>query len=317
MTAQMDSEGYRHEAAVYGSDEELLDVVVPFMQASLAARAPTAVSLQAREADLVRQAIGEPRGVTFLPAASPHERPPLVIMRLRSLLGDPPTGRAGQARIIHHVPHPGLGAPWDGWCRCEAAVNELFRNVPGWELCLYDRRITPSYVLADVERTHPVMVTGREHQLNDRYLEPGRFLLTLPPSPDPLEAGPPAVELAAPSAAVSRRAVEEVAQRNHLLPEERQQLVTATSEAVTNAFLHGVHPVTLRVWEADERMIVSVSDAGQGPADPYAGLIPQPSAQEGEGGLGLWIVNQLAEVSYDRGPHGFTIRLVAGAAVPL
>jgi hypothetical protein len=34
--------------------------------------------------------------------------------------------------------------------RYEAALNDLLGDLPMWSLCLYDRRITPATVLADV-----------------------------------------------------------------------------------------------------------------------------------------------------------------------
>lgn len=309
--------GYFHEAAVYDTDEELLDLVVPHIEGGVAAGEPTAVALQQREAALVRRAVGEARGVTYLAPMAPDERPPVAIMRLTSLLGESMERGADQVRIVHNVPHPGLGAPWDGWRRCEAAVNHLLRDLPGWELCLYDRRVTPGHVLADVERTHPHLLTVQGHQPNDRYLDPAGFLLGLPPSPpDPLEAGPPALELTEPTAADSRRAVVAVAREARLASDDAERLVMATSESVANALTHGAPPVIVRAWGADERMVVTVSDAGQGPSDPYAGLVPQPAAHEGNGGLGLWVVNQLTVVSYNREPTGFTIRLVAGSPVP-
>jgi anti-sigma regulatory factor (Ser/Thr protein kinase) len=117
-----------------------------------------------------------------------------------------------------------------------------------------------------------------------------------------------------PTSAASRRAVKDTAHTTRLSREEVDNLVTATSEAVTNAVIHGHRPVTVRVWAAPERMVVTVTDPGAGPQDPYVGLVPRRPAVEGGGGFGLWICHQLVATTYARGEEGFTIRLLAGRA---
>jgi len=257
--------------------------------------------------------------VTFLPASSPRqERPPATIKLLRSLLGDLVAAGAEQVRVATTTPHPGLGAPWDGWCRYEAAVNDLFGDLPMRSLCLYDRRITPVRVLADVERTHTYLAAGGRHVRNDRYQDPTTFLRSMPEPPmDPLEAEPPAVELADATPAASRQAVRDVARDTRLTGDDVEDLVLATSEAVSNAVEHGRPPVRVRVWAAPERMVVAVSDRGDGPRDLYAGLVPSPSALQGGGGFGLWLMSQLAFATYTRDADGFTVPLTSGYLLPL
>ena len=172
-------------------------------------------------------------------------------------------------------------------------------------------------MLADVERTHPHLLSaGGSHEANVRYVDPTAFLRSRPPPVlDPLEAEAPAVELVDPVPALTRRTVRDLATSTRLGGDDVDRLVLATSEAVTNATVHGRPPVITRVWAAPERMLVAVSDRGEGPADPYVGLTPRSSAVNGGGGFGLWIVNQLVATTYDRSADGFTIRLVAGAAV--
>jgi anti-sigma regulatory factor (Ser/Thr protein kinase) len=70
-----------------------------------------------------------------------------------------------------------------------------------------------------------------------------------------------------------------------------EELVMATSPAVTNAATHGQPPVTLRArtGPAGRSCSSSSEDRGAGPDDPYVGLRPQASAIEGSGGFGLWL----------------------------
>jgi anti-sigma regulatory factor (Ser/Thr protein kinase) len=310
--------GYLHEAAIYESDDELLDVVVPHLAAAVAAGEPAIASLPHDQAALVRSAMnGVTPAVTFLPELG-HERPAVVIKRLRSLLGDLLAGGAEQVRVVHAVPHPGLGAPWDGWCRYEAAVNDLLGDIPLWGLCVYDRRITPAPVLADVECTHPHLRAAGRDLPNALYQNPTSFLRNMPQPPnDPLEAEAPAVELINAQPATSRHAVRDAAQQTRLARDDVERLVAGTSEAVTNAIEHGRPPVTVRVWTAPRRMVVAVSDGGEGPTDPYAGLVPRPGAHQGSGGFGLWLMNQLTTVTYTRDADKFTVHLTAGDVLPL
>src|SRR3954453_13437172 len=253
--------GYFHQAAVYGTGDELLRIVVPHLEEAIAAGEPVFAALPESQAELVRAAMnGATPHVTFLPAMT-EGRPPAAIKMLRSL-GDLVTGDTDQVRVVSTVPHPGLGAPWDGWCRYEAVTNDVLDDIPMWGLCLYDRRITPDIVLADVERTHPHLVAAAgTPQANDRYQNPTPFLNTMAPPPlDPLEAEPPAVELVDPLPAEGRRAGRDIAQETRLPDEQIDDLRTATSEAVPNAINPGLPPVPLRLWAAPERIVVTVFD---------------------------------------------------------
>ena len=92
---------------------------------------------------------------------------------------------------------------------------------------------------------------------------------------------------------------------------ELDDLIVAVSEVVTNAHRYGHGPVGLRIWAGADRIVVTVVDAGSGPADPFAGFLPVNS--EASAGLGLWITHQAcSHVRMHRGPNGFTIRLTAG-----
>jgi anti-sigma regulatory factor (Ser/Thr protein kinase) len=74
--------------------------------------------------------------------------------------------------------------------------------------------------------------------------------------------------------------------------------------------------VSLRAWAAPGRVVVAVSDAGPGPADPLVGLVAPPPGTR-TSGLGLWIAHELCEaVALSVTADGFTVRLVAGAPGP-
>ena len=94
-----------------------------------------------------------------------------------------------------------------------------------------------------------------------------------------------------------------------------EDLVFAVSEAVTNAVTHGRPPIRVRLWTAPDRIVATVTDRGDGPADPFVGLLPVTNTSSGE--LGLWLTHQLCNhVTLDTTDEGFTIRLVVGTPQP-
>ena len=128
-----------------------------------------------------------------------------------------------------------------------------------------------------------------------------------------MEQSVPTVELIDPSPATARATVKGFIEHSELPVAEREGLLIATSEAVTNAIVHGQPPVVLRLWAQPHRLTVTVTDRGDGPTDPFVGLLPAGHAdqQPDQPGLGLWISHQLVDVTHRRHAHGYTIRITA------
>jgi anti-sigma regulatory factor (Ser/Thr protein kinase) len=306
--------GYYHEAVCYDSDDHLLAVVLPFLLGGVAAGEPTIVALGERTAGLVRAGLPAASPVEFLTGGDMYARPAAAIRSYRTLLRDRDAAGAGQIRIIGEMPAEALGSTWDSWARYESAINHAYDEFPLWSMCAYDVRTTPGPVLDDVARTHPrtALPDGR-HVPNDDYVDPVTFLGELRPvRPDPVRQATPSVELVDPSPAHARQVVRE-ADRGEVPAEDVEHLVVAVSEVVTNAQRHGRPPVRLSLWSRRDRMVVSVSDGGEGPADPFAGLLP--AKKDRAGGLGLWIAHQLcSHVALSRDGGAFTVWLTAGNA---
>jgi anti-sigma regulatory factor (Ser/Thr protein kinase) len=167
-------------------------------------------------------------------------------------------------------------------------------------------------MLADVGCTHPRTARpGDRHEPNETYVEPARFLSDWRPVPaDPLQSDPPRVDLADPSPVDARQVVRDTAAG--VLPAAAlEDLVIAVSEVVTNAQRHGRPPARFRVWAGETRVVVTVTDHGDGPTDPFAGLLAARTS--GSGGLGLWITHQACDhVVFSRDESGFTVRMTAG-----
>ncbi len=307
------TKGYFHEAALYGSDDEFLAIVLPFLADGVAAGEPTLVTLGEANSQLVRSALTKTRGISFLsggdaicPAGRLDPRVPGV------------DGRA-HAQGCHSDPHRrgrpasrcrcGVGG-W--WARYEAAVNDAYNAYPRvGGLCPYDVRHTPAEVLADVTRTHPHLATvDGGHVINPDFVDPTGFLAGLINNPPPPEPEPPSITLTNPTADAARSAVRRIAEQSltALGDSTVSDMIFAVSEGVDNAMVYGTAPTTLRIWNYRDRLVAHVTDAGAGPTDPYAGLL-RASDTTGAG-LGLWLAHQMcADVTLHRHRGGFTLRI--------
>lgn len=304
-------QGYYHEALPYDSSDELLAVVVPFLLDGVAAGEPAVVAFGEENAALVRAALPAGSGVEFLPGGDTYARPAGAIRAYRDLLGRRVAAGAAQIRIVGELPRPALGRTWDWWARYEAAINHAYDDFPLWSLCAYDTRLASAAVLADVARTHPRFIRpGDRHEISEAYTEPRTFLSeNRPLLPDPVQRRRPRVELTDATPAQARAAVRSAA--GALTDDARDDLVVAVTETVTNAQRYGHRPSRLCVWSGEDRVVVAVSDAGEGPKDPFAGLLP--NRDSAPGGRGLWITYQMCDhVASARDAHGWTIRMIAG-----
>lgn len=311
-----------HEALFYESDDDLLEVVVPFVEQGLAVSEPTLVVINDAAAELLRAAVGS-RGPVFLDGHHRRHDPASRLAHHREIISGHVAGGAEHVRVVGEVPHTGHGSPWGWWARYEATLNHAYAELPLWNVCPYDLRITPADVVDDVHRTHPWLAgDGGSRVTNPRFQDPREFLEGRPaPVLDRLEAAVrPRVELVDPTPAAARRAVRVSGER---LPEgafDLDDVVMCVNEVVTNALAHGQPPVRMRLWSTAERIVVSVTDRGPGPEDPFVGLLPGEksaggAANGGSAGLGLWIAHQMAShVTLDSTDAGFTIRLVFDAA---
>lgn len=306
-------EGCFHETVFYGSDDEFVSAIVPFLKEGVDAREPTLVSVGEKNSALIRKAMPNVSDLVFLPSAKHFTRPASTIRSCTQFVQGHLASGAHQVRMLGDVPHAGLGLPWAPWARYEAVANHAYSRFPLWKLCPYDTRLMSPQVRKDVECTHPRVATLEGgHNLNDRYLDPTEFFSGLSEADqDPLEQTTPLVDLWDPTAAAAREAVATLSGHSSVKPDALSNLITAVSEVVTNALVHGLPPVQLKAWAASDRLVVSVHDSGEGPTDPFAGLIPSESIVSG--GLGLWIAHQLCnQVAYLRSGGGITVRLTAG-----
>jgi anti-sigma regulatory factor (Ser/Thr protein kinase) len=309
MSGHVHPSGHVHEALLYDSDEQLLSVAAPFVRAGAAAGEPVIVAYGARNAALLRRALPAGAPVEFLDGAEWYARPAGAIRAYRQLLADHVAAGAPRVRLVGELDPSVFGARWHWWARYESAVNHAYDEFPVSTLCCYDTRTAPPHVLTDIRRCHPTV-----HGCGTAdYAPPDVFLREPSGAPDdPLRRGTPVLDLEDPSPAGARHAVRG-AGSHHLGDIDLENLVLSVSEAVTNAAKYGQPPVRVRCWAEGRRVLVAVTDGGDGPKELYAGLLPMTSGQPG--GLGLWITFQsCSNVVLARDGDGFTVWMAAGPA---
>ncbi len=312
MTAEPETapRGYDHAAVHYRSDADLLAVALPFLEGGLRAGEPTMVSLEPERAELVRRALPASAAVRYLTTDELYVRPAAAIRSYRTLMAELVAAGATGIRIFGEIPRRAIDTSWDWWARYEAAVNHAYDEFPLRSMCAYDTRTTPRHVLADVARTHPFVATPGGRRDNTGYVDPPAFLAgPRPVAPLPIQHTAPLVVLTDPQPGTARRAVLDLG-KTDLPAAEIDDLVLAVSEIVDNALRHGRPPVEMRLWADPDHLVVTVHDTGEGPDDPFAGLLP---AARRIGGRGLWIAHQIcSQVALYRDETGFTARLTAG-----
>jgi anti-sigma regulatory factor (Ser/Thr protein kinase) len=299
--------GHFHQAGFYAGDDELLELMIPFITEGIDVDEPSILGFDEHSTTLLRKHLPASELVVFVEGDDHYATPARAIANYRKLYAGQIEAGAQQIRTSGQVPLGGNPAHFRAWSRYESAANTMYDDFPLLSLCVYDSTGISPEVRDVVERAHPNLLTSSEvTAASPRYQDPDSF--ELPPAlPDPLEFSTPLVDIADITAARARDVVRGLA-GPHLDDVAVHDLVLATSETVTNALVHGEPPTRLRVWARDGRVVVHVRDGGHGPRGPLAGLMPTTS-QTGAG-LGLWLIHQL-DIAVDLIPahDGFTVRL--------
>jgi anti-sigma regulatory factor (Ser/Thr protein kinase) len=176
-----------------------------------------------------------------------------------------------------------------------------------WLLCPYDTSALGGQVLEEARRSHPfvsqhgVAIASGDYRGLDRAAGP--FAAPLPDPP----GRPPELRFGPGSPGRLRALVARYGAMAGLGEARTADLVLAVDEIATNSLRHGGGRRTLRTWREDGAVVCEVRDAGR-IEDPMAGR--ERPAPDGDGGRGLWMVNQLCDLVQLRTfPTGAVVRL--------
>lgn len=280
-----------HRFLAYTSTDEMLEVVVPYLEEGAALGDALFVNLPVSRVVTLRERLGsdsEKIAFTDTYAWMPH---PTRRLRAIEELITAETGDGRRVRFVGECAWPsGPPALLGEWERFDAMLNDTLTGRDAEMLCLYDASALPADVVDRAARCHPLHA-GLPGRTNPDYLPPEIALRTL--LGGPLEA-PKVLPLfeGAPSPREARSALAAELARRGIAELPVDDAAMVVTELVANSAAADARRIELRLWEWEEGVVVQVDDDGEGVKDPRVGYrMPPASAQ---GGRGLWITRQLA-----------------------
>lgn len=301
-----------HDAFLYGSDEQLVTAMVPFLQEGLTRGDAAAAVTTPGNLALLRDRLGADAHVGYVEAADWYVRPAAAIAQFDAAIRELIDGGAPHLRVVGELPFGSTAGEHASWNRYEAIVNEAFKRAPLWVVCLYDTRALPEQLIEAARRTHPTLFEARRRRQSADYVEPAVLLGQIPEPGIPV-AGPPRLQLRIDGDPRGWRHSLAGAVEAEALPRGRaEEFLIAVGEVVANALGHGHGLAELTLWSTNDGVVCAVHDDGPGVDDPFAGYLP-PGNDDAAQGMGLWVARQLSDsLAIQSGADGTTVRLGIG-----
>jgi anti-sigma regulatory factor (Ser/Thr protein kinase) len=300
--------GLEHDALIYGTDEALMDALVPWLQEGLEHEDGAVVATTALHIDQLRDALGvDETSVSFFPTHAFYVHPTQTIAAWQRLLAEKAEAGVAHTRMVGEVAFDATPDLQTSWTRYESALNAVFERSPAWIVCPYDTRTLPDDVIDAAWRTHPTMWNATRHG-SDRYEQPARLLREIV-EPGRSVTGPPSLEMPIDDRLSDlRESVRALATEAELPKARVEELVLAVTELAGNTVRHAGGGGRLALWIAPEGIVCEITDQGGGVQDPLAGLVPpRPGASAG---MGLWIARQLSDsFAIGTDDEGTTVRI--------
>jgi anti-sigma regulatory factor (Ser/Thr protein kinase) len=301
-----------HDAFLYGSDEQLVTAMVPFLREGLTRGDAAAAVTTPGNLALLRDRLGADAHVSYVEAADWYVRPAAAIAQFDAAIRELIDGGAPHLRVVGELPFGSTAGEHASWNRYEAIVNEAFKRAPLWVVCLYDTRALPEQLIEAARRTHPTLFETRRRRQSADYVEPAVLLGQIPEPGIPV-AGPPRLQLRIDGDPRGWRHSLAGAVEAEALPRGRaEEFLIAVGEVVANALGHGHSLAELTLWSTNDGVVCAVHDDGPGVDDPFAGYLP-PGNDDAAQGMGLWVARQLSDsLAIQSGADGTTVRLGIG-----
>ena len=172
----------RHRALIYGSDDEYLASVVPFLVEGIA-RSDCVMAVTARrQIGLLRAALGDDSShVEFRDSSGWYRSPAGALNDYRRFVQERFERGAHWIRVIGEPVWVGRSeAEVTEWTRYESMINLSLASSPATIMCPYDARSAPDRVLACARQTHPEVAEAGAASTSPAYREPEEFLLSRP-----------------------------------------------------------------------------------------------------------------------------------------
>jgi transcriptional regulator with XRE-family HTH domain len=170
-----------HRALVYGSDDEYLAAVAPFLREGIERSDALLVVTTPRLLKLIRRELGDEveRG-KLVHAADWYSSPLETLRRYRGFVHDSLEAGSNWVRIVGEPVWAHRSAEEvRKWSRYESIINLTLAAAPATILCPYDSRSVPANVMHDAECTHSEFAHAEGSAPSTSYLQPEDFLLQL------------------------------------------------------------------------------------------------------------------------------------------
>ena len=300
--------GFRHEAVLYAGERQFVEETAPFVAEGVAAGDPVLVVADTEKIARLRGALGSAADrVQFADMAEVGSNPSRILPAWRTFV----EANAGRPQLR------GIGEPIranqraDDLLECqqhEALLNIAFSHTdPLWLRCPYDVTALEGSVIADARRSHPFVTLSGTRQPTAPISSHAHWAsLAERPLSDP--TGPAqALPFDGPTLPHVRRAVLDRARAARLDHDRADRLALAAHEAASNSVRHGGGSGIVRIWQDETEIVCEVNDGGS-ITEPLVGRV-QPHPNQ-DGGRGLWMINQLCDLSHVRSsPSGTTVRM--------
>jgi anti-sigma regulatory factor (Ser/Thr protein kinase) len=301
----------RHSAALYASDDQLQDRVLPYVVDGLAREETVLVVVSAEAERVLRSGLGSAADqVQWAAPGISYARLGVMFESFRSYFA---ARRAAVAptRLVSEYDVDGGLARMAAYLRYEAMSTDIYAPYGYQWACLWDERRHPADVLHQVREVHPLLLGpgGRSARSTD-HVDPAEFLARdSGPLPAPPDDPGFDVWLNGPAdLATLRRRLRSWAGARRSQRFDVDEAQIAVSEIATNALQHGGAPGRVRGWADGDVLVVLVEDRGPGGIPPTGGY-GRPPGPAGTG-AGLWLARQLADSVVTRStPAGTSVEL--------
>lgn len=303
---------FHHCALIHGTHEQYLRGVLGQIERGLAQEAPVIVAVPPERVEFIATRLnGHRREVDFVDMRELGRNPAWIIPAMQRRLE---RDRHQRAYVVCEPVWPGRSRDEiDEVILHEAMCNAAFASDEISVLCPFDAASLDASVIADIRRTHRLLVDDGSGTASPDYSEESvSERLQMPLSQLPPGGNHMAFSFSELGAVRSLAA--EQARGAGLTPARQADFVFVVNELATNSVRHGGGRGELELRITAERVIAEVRDPGR-LRNPLAGRV-NPDRLRFEG-LGLWLVNQLCDlVQLRSGDAGTTVRVHMGRTRP-
>jgi hypothetical protein len=170
---------FEHQALLYGTDQEFLDTVAPFLAEGREHPDAMLAATTSANIELLRDHLGsDAERVEFVEREALLTAPGPTLQAFEAFLNAKLEAGAPWVRILGEPIWAGRSDSEIGlWMRFESLFNLVFAASPMTLLCPYDKRSVPPEIVRQARFTHPHTIGQGGIASNPEYADPAGFVL--------------------------------------------------------------------------------------------------------------------------------------------